>query len=149
MTIQITPSSGAEVGLRPLPPFRPPVLRDAVAARAAAQAFADHIAPLAADRDRGRILPWREMEAYTASGLGSILIPKEHGGPGLDHVTLVEVFEISSDSVAVAIMNANSNCAEVWPERLTMASASLLCSPTRSIASARNAPPRIRNRIGE
>ncbi len=94
MTIQITPSSGAEVGLRPLPPFRPPVLRDAVAARAAAQAFADHIAPLAADRDRGRILPWREMEAYTASGLGSILIPKEHGGPGLDHVTLVEVFEI-------------------------------------------------------
>ena len=41
MTIQITPSSGAEVGLRPLPPFRPPVLRDAVAARAAAQAFAD------------------------------------------------------------------------------------------------------------
>ena len=64
-------------------------------------------------------------------------------------IKVVEVLEISSDSVAVAIMKASSNCADVWPERLTMASASRLCSPTRSIASARNAPPRIRNRMGE
>lgn len=94
MTIQTPPTPGAEVGRRPLPPVRPPVLRDAVAARAAARALADHLAPLAAERDRDRILPWREIEAFTASGLGSILIPQAWGGSGLDHRLLVEVFEI-------------------------------------------------------
>ena len=73
---------------------RPPILPDATAALSAARAFAAHIAPLAADRDRDRILPWREIEAFTATGLGSILIPKGHGGPGLGYQTLAEMFEI-------------------------------------------------------
>ena len=37
----------------------------------------------------------------------------------------------------------------VGDARLSSASASRRCNPTRSIASARKAPPRIRNRIGE
>lgn len=73
---------------------RPPILPDATAALSAARAFAAHIAPVAADRDRDRILPWREIEAFTASGLGSTLIPKDHGGSGLGYQTLAEMFEI-------------------------------------------------------
>lgn len=94
MTLQTPPLPGAAVERRPLAPVRPPVLPDATAARAAAEALAVHIAPTAAERDRDRILPWREIEAFTASGLGSILIPKAWGGSGLGHETLVEVFEI-------------------------------------------------------
>lgn len=94
MTLQQTPPTGAEVAPRPRPPHRPPVLQDATAALAAAQALAGHIALLAAERDRDRILPWREIEAFTASGLGSILIPRAYGGPGLGYETLAEVFEI-------------------------------------------------------
>ena len=92
MTIHRPSASGAQIG--PLAPNRPPVLPDATAALAAARALADHIAPLAAERDRDRILPWREIEAFTALGLGSILVPRSYGGSGLGYETLAQVFEI-------------------------------------------------------
>lgn len=46
----------------------------------------------AAERDRHRILPWQELERYTASGLGAITIPKEYGGLGASYETLAQVF---------------------------------------------------------
>ena len=50
----------------------------------------------AATRDRQRQLPWAQIEQFTASGLGSISIPKAFGGPQLSFVTIAEVFRIIS-----------------------------------------------------
>lgn len=97
MTLQHRLASHRPAGnhaLGPLAPVRPPVLPDKTAALAAARALASHLAPLAAERDRDRILPWQEIEAFTASGLGSILIPRPYGGSGLGYEVLAEVFEI-------------------------------------------------------
>ncbi|GGJ93866.1 SfnB family sulfur acquisition oxidoreductase [Pseudomonas matsuisoli] len=59
-----------------------------------ARAFAEHAAKDAALRDRKRLLPWAELERFTASGLGSISIPKVYGGPGVSNATIAEVFRI-------------------------------------------------------
>ena len=56
--------------------------------------LAARFATEAARRDRERLLPWDEIEAYSASGLGAITVPKAYGGPELSFVTLVRVFEI-------------------------------------------------------
>ncbi|MCY1333435.1 Dibenzothiophene desulfurization enzyme C [compost metagenome] len=48
----------------------------------------------AAQRDRDRLLPWRELEHFTRLGLGGIRIPREYGGAEVSHVTLAEVFRI-------------------------------------------------------
>ncbi|MGI2033877.1 SfnB family sulfur acquisition oxidoreductase [Rhizobium panacihumi] len=48
----------------------------------------------AAERDRNRVLPWEEIEAYTASGLGAITVPRSHGGAGASFETVARVFEI-------------------------------------------------------
>jgi SfnB family sulfur acquisition oxidoreductase len=52
----------------------------------------------AAKRDRQRKLPWSEIEQFTRSGLGSISIPREYGGPQVSFVTLAEVFAIISSA---------------------------------------------------
>ncbi|GLZ85612.1 SfnB family sulfur acquisition oxidoreductase [Metapseudomonas resinovorans] len=48
----------------------------------------------AAQRDRDRQLPWRELEHFTRLGLGGIRIPRQYGGAEVSHVTLAEVFRI-------------------------------------------------------
>ena len=48
----------------------------------------------AAQRDRDRLLPWRELEHFTRLGLGGIRIPRQYGGAEVSHVTLAEVFRI-------------------------------------------------------
>lgn len=50
----------------------------------------------AAKRDQQRKLPWSLIEAFTQSGLGSLSIPREFGGPQVSYVTLAEVFAIIS-----------------------------------------------------
>jgi len=50
----------------------------------------------AARRDQQRKLPWAEIEQFTRSGLGSISIPREYGGPQVSFVTLADVFAIIS-----------------------------------------------------
>jgi hypothetical protein len=66
-------------------------------------------------------------------------------------ISAVEVFEIEVDRSAVANMNASSSrVGPPWrPIALRMPTASRQCRLVRSIASARNAPPRIRNIVGE
>ncbi|WP_458373610.1 SfnB family sulfur acquisition oxidoreductase [Pseudomonas laurylsulfatiphila] len=72
------------------------VLRNDAQAIKAAQELA-HVARLqAAKRDQLRKLPWSEIELFTRSGLGSISIPREYGGPQVSFVTLAEVFAIIS-----------------------------------------------------
>lgn len=92
--------------MSPDPRLKPPVPPRRIASHeeaiAAAESLAAAWAPGAARRDAERILPWDEIEAFTASGLGTITIPRAHGGPGLTFVTLAEVFEIlcAADSSA-------------------------------------------------
>ena len=47
-------------------------------------------------RDRERRLPWELVERFTASGLGSIAVPRAFGGPQLSYLTIAEVFRIIS-----------------------------------------------------
>ncbi|PZO66399.1 MAG: SfnB family sulfur acquisition oxidoreductase [Paracoccus denitrificans] len=61
---------------------------------AAAHRLAAEFAPTASDRDRERRLPWDQLEAFTASGLWGISVPKEHGGAGVSTVTLARIIAI-------------------------------------------------------
>lgn len=63
---------------------------------AAAQRYADRIAPGAARRDRERLLPWDELDDFVATGLWSITVPREYGGPGVLAGTLAEVTALVS-----------------------------------------------------
>ena len=62
------------------------------AAHELAQAAREH----AAQRDQQRKLPWSLIEQFTHSGLGSISVAHEFGGPQVSFVTLAEVFAIIS-----------------------------------------------------
>lgn len=62
----------------------------------AAHALADAAQAEVIQRDRERRLPWELVERFTASGLGSIAVPRAFGGPQLSHVTIAEVFRIIS-----------------------------------------------------
>ena len=72
------------------------VLRNDAQAIKAAHELAQVARVQAARRDRQRKLPWSEIEQFTRSGLGSIAIPREYGGPQVSFVTLAEVFAIVS-----------------------------------------------------
>lgn len=61
---------------------------------AAAKAFAAAVKDTASHRDRERILPWQELDQWSASGLGGITVPRAYGGPEVSYVTLSEVFAI-------------------------------------------------------
>ncbi len=73
-----------------------PILQTDAEAIAAAQFLAASYRPGAALRDRERVLPYDEVEAFSASGLGGIIVPREHGGPDLSNATLAEVIAIIS-----------------------------------------------------
>ncbi|MFK7668514.1 SfnB family sulfur acquisition oxidoreductase [Pseudomonas lundensis] len=81
-----------------VPPLLLParILRTDNEALEAAHALAAVAREHAAKRDQQRKLPWSLIEAFTQSGLGSISIPREFGGPQVSYVTLAEVFAIIS-----------------------------------------------------
>ncbi|KAF1009828.1 MAG: Dibenzothiophene desulfurization enzyme C [Pseudomonas fluorescens] len=72
------------------------VLRNDAEALSAAHELAQTARLQAARRDQQRKLPWAEIEQFTRSGLGSISIPHEYGGPQVSWVTLAQVFAIIS-----------------------------------------------------
>jgi SfnB family sulfur acquisition oxidoreductase len=78
----------------PAPAVVPHLVRDDAEAIAIAHRLAAHFAPGAAQRDRERRLPWEELEAFSASGLWGITVPREHGGAGVSNTTLAEVIAI-------------------------------------------------------
>lgn len=49
-----------------------------------------------AERDRERIWPVKELDAFSQSGLWSINVPKAFGGPEVSYATLAKVIEIIS-----------------------------------------------------
>ena len=72
------------------------VLRNDAEALKAAHELAQAARLQAAKRDQQRKLPWAQIEQFTRSGLGSISIPREYGGPQVSFVTLADVFAIIS-----------------------------------------------------
>lgn len=63
-------------------------------ALAKARELANEFAKNAIARDRDRILPWQEVEQFSASGLWGITVPKEYGGAGVSSWTLAQVISI-------------------------------------------------------
>jgi SfnB family sulfur acquisition oxidoreductase len=72
------------------------VLRNDAEALQAARELAEAAREQAARRDQQRKLPWAEIEQFTRSGLGSISVPKAHGGPDVSFETVAEVFRLIS-----------------------------------------------------
>lgn len=59
-----------------------------------AEHLAEQFAPGAARRDRERISPLAEIDAFSQSGLWSINVPRAYGGPELSYVTMAKAIEI-------------------------------------------------------
>lgn len=72
------------------------IIRSAEEAIAIAETLAAEFAIGAADRDRERIWPVKELDRFSQSGLWSINVPKAYGGPELSYATLAKVVEIIS-----------------------------------------------------
>jgi SfnB family sulfur acquisition oxidoreductase len=89
-----TPLRGAPGLPRPTKPAH--IIKDDAEAIAVAEALARDVAGGASKRDRERILPVAELDAFSQSGLWSINVPKAFGGPEVSYATLVKVVQILS-----------------------------------------------------
>ena len=99
MTIAVKPQDALD--RTPVPPVpRPPeaahVIRTDAEAIAVAEDLAARFAEGASDRDRNRVWPVAELDAYSQSGLWSLNVPKAYGGPELSYVTIDRVIQIIS-----------------------------------------------------
>lgn len=56
--------------------------------------IAAELAATSLERDRDRVLPERELDRLSASGLLAVTVPREHGGADLPVEDLVEVFRV-------------------------------------------------------
>ncbi|VGO08321.1 Acyl-CoA dehydrogenase; probable dibenzothiophene desulfurization enzyme [plant metagenome] len=92
--MELTPDTQASPGPEALPLPEARRLANAQDALAAAHALAARAAPGAVARDRDRLLPWAELEVFSASGLGAISVPAEHGGAGVGASTLADVIAV-------------------------------------------------------
>jgi len=63
-----------------------------------AHALAKEFAKEASLRDRERRWPVKELDAYSQSGLWSINVPKQYGGPEVSYATLSKVIQIISSA---------------------------------------------------
>jgi SfnB family sulfur acquisition oxidoreductase len=82
-------------GLRRLPQHAHVIQNDAEAIEVAHR-IAKQFLEGASERDRGRVWPVDEIDAYSQSGLWSINVPREFGGPEVSYATLAEVIAIVS-----------------------------------------------------
>lgn len=87
-------SQGVPAVPRPSEPAH--VIKSDAEAIEVAKKLAAEIAPGAAIRDRDRIWPVKELDAFSQSGLWSINVPKKFGGPEVSYATLARVIEIVS-----------------------------------------------------
>ena len=65
-------------------------------ALAVARELAAEFAQGAAQRDRERGLPAKELDRFSGSGLWGITVPKAYGGAGVSFATLAEIIAIIS-----------------------------------------------------
>jgi SfnB family sulfur acquisition oxidoreductase len=89
-------STPAGVPAVPRPAAPAHVIRDDAEAIAIATRLAESFEKESAARDRDRIWPLAELDAFSQSGLWSINVPKAFGGPEVSYVTLSKVVEIIS-----------------------------------------------------
>ena len=87
-------AQGVPAVLRPSEPAH--IIKSDAEAIEIAKKVAAEIAPGAALRDRDRIWPVKELDAFSQSGLWSINVPKAFGGPEVSYATLAKVIEIVS-----------------------------------------------------
>jgi SfnB family sulfur acquisition oxidoreductase len=74
------------------------IIKDDAEAIAVARKLAAEFVKGSAERDRERIWPVDELNAFSQSGLWSINVPKEFGGPDVSYATLAKVVEIISEA---------------------------------------------------
>ncbi|GAA2297735.1 SfnB family sulfur acquisition oxidoreductase [Streptomyces kunmingensis] len=76
------------------------VIADDAEALALATSLADEFRAGAAERDKERRLPTRELDRLSASGLLGVTVPARHGGADVSSLTLAEIFRLlgSADS---------------------------------------------------
>lgn len=91
---QIDKAAGVAAIARPSEPAH--IIKTDAEAIEIAHKLAADFAKDAARRDRERIWPVAELDAFSQSGLWSINVPKAFGGPELSYVTLSKVIEIIS-----------------------------------------------------
>ncbi|TPJ16786.1 SfnB family sulfur acquisition oxidoreductase [Mesorhizobium sp. B2-7-3] len=98
MTVSAVKTDHASAAVPPVarPSAPAHIIRDDAEAIAIAHALAAEFVKGASRRDRERIWPVAELDAFSQSGLWSINVPKEFGGPELSYATLVKVIEIIS-----------------------------------------------------
>ena len=89
-------TAGKAVPGLPRPTTPAHVIRDDAEALAVATALAERFKVDAAHRDRHRVWPVEELDAYSQSGLWSINVPRAFGGPEVSYATLAKVIEIIS-----------------------------------------------------
>ncbi|WP_198291142.1 SfnB family sulfur acquisition oxidoreductase [Ancylobacter sp. FA202] len=77
---------------RPPQPSRPHLIASDAEAVEVARTLAARLAEGASLRDSRRLLPWEEIELFTASGLGGITVPRAFGGADVSHETVAQVF---------------------------------------------------------
>jgi SfnB family sulfur acquisition oxidoreductase len=98
MTIVVKPKEAKPIGVPGLPrPKRPAhVITSDAEAIEVAKSLAKDFAATASERDRIRVKPIAELDAFSQSGLWSINVPKAFGGPELSYAVLAKVIEIIS-----------------------------------------------------
>jgi SfnB family sulfur acquisition oxidoreductase len=93
-TIDVS-ASPQQLGNTPRPPAHR-ITSDQEALTVARQ-LSRQFAADASKRDRERILPKAELDAFSGSGLWALSIPKDYEGAGVKHETLVEMFRIMAE----------------------------------------------------
>ncbi|CAM3394342.1 SfnB family sulfur acquisition oxidoreductase [Paracidovorax anthurii] len=94
--LQAAHSPGKPVPGLPRSPVPAHVIQDDAEAIAVARQLAERLRQGAALRDRDRLWPVEEIDAYSQSGLWAINVPRAHGGAEVSYATLAEVIAIIS-----------------------------------------------------
>ncbi|MBN9217877.1 MAG: SfnB family sulfur acquisition oxidoreductase [Mesorhizobium sp.] len=98
MTVSTVKTDQASAAVPPVarPSAPAHIIRDDAEAIAVAHALAAEFVKESSKRDRERIWPVVELDAFSQSGLWSINVPKAFGGPEVSYATLAKVVEIIS-----------------------------------------------------
>ena len=98
MTLSNVNTENAAKAVPPMPRAAEPahVINTDAEAIAVAKRLAAEFIKGSAIRDRDRIWPVEELDAFSQSGLWSINVPKAFGGPEVSYATLAKVIEIIS-----------------------------------------------------
>jgi SfnB family sulfur acquisition oxidoreductase len=98
MTVSTVKTDKASAAVPPVarPTAPAHIIRDDAEAIAIAHALAAEFVKDSSKRDRERIWPVAELDAFSQSGLWSINVPKAFGGPEVSYATLAKVIEIIS-----------------------------------------------------